>query len=262
MPELEYTRDGNVATILLNRPERKNAFTLNMIDLWRDALVEARRDPEVHVVVVRGQGDAFCAGVDLGRMDAEMGTGPAGHKALLAERVQRIPLAVEDLDKPLLAALTGPAVGAGLDMALMCDMRFAARSARLCESYIRIGLLPGAGGCYYLPRIVGLPKAFEILMSGEFVDAEEALRIGLVNQVHDDDKVLEATYAWAERLAAIPTMNVRMMKRTLQQSARADLRTALDLVSSHMAIVRSEMDSQAALDVHRAAIIGAAEPAA
>jgi enoyl-CoA hydratase/carnithine racemase len=259
MPELEYSRDGAVATILLNRPERKNAFTLNMIDLWRDALIEARRDPEVSVVVVRGQGDAFCAGVDLGLIDAEMGTGPASHKELLSERVQRIPLAVEDLDKPLIASISGPAVGAGLDMALMCDMRFAARSARLCESYIRIGLLPGAGGCYYLPRIVGIAKAFEIFMSGDFIDAEEALRIGLVNQVYDDDRLLEETYAFAERLAKIPSMNVRMMKRTLYQSANADLRTSLDLVSSHMGIVRSEMDSQKALVDAQTAIVG--EPA-
>jgi enoyl-CoA hydratase/carnithine racemase len=261
MAELEYSRDGAVATILLNRPERKNAFTLNMIDLWRDAMIEARRDPEVNVVVLRGQGDAFCAGVDLGKVDAEMGTGPASHKELLAERVQRIPIAVEDLDKPLIAAISGPAVGAGLDMALMCDVRFASRSARLCESYIRIGLLPGAGGCYYLPRIVGFAKAFEIFMSGDFIDAEEALRIGLVNQVHDDEQLLDATYAWAERLAKLPTMNVRMMKRTLYQSAKADLRTSLDLVSSHMGIIRSEMDSKAALVNHQSAIVGAREPA-
>ena len=259
MAELEYSRDGAVATVLLNRPARKNAFTLTMIDLWRDAYLEARRDDQVRVIVVRGEGDAFCAGVDLDALDSEMGNDPVSYKQFLAERVQRIPLAVEDLDKPIIASISGPAVGAGLDMALMCDLRLAASSARLCESYINIGLVPGAGGCYYLPRIVGMAKAFELLITGDFIDAEEAQRIGLVNQVHGDDELLEKTYELAERIARTPALSLRMMKRTLYQSASTDLRTALELASSNMGIIRSDMDSKRALRAAQTAIVGPRE---
>ncbi len=243
MPDLEFTRDGGVATILLNRPERKNAFTLPMIDDWVAALRECRDDPAVHTVVLRGQGEAFCAGVDLGRVSGEMGSEPLEIKEVLRLRVQSIPRLVEELDKPLIAAISGPAVGAGLDMALMCDMRLAGRSARLCESYIRIGFVPGAGGLFYLSRIVGIAKAFEMFMTGDFYDADQALAMGLVNHVYDDDKLLEETYALAERISGAPPASVGMIKRALYQSANTDLRTSLDLVSSHMAVVRSTLDS-------------------
>jgi enoyl-CoA hydratase/carnithine racemase len=245
MGDLEYSSEDGVATILLNRPERKNAFTLPMIDDWADALVAAGEDPEVRVVVLRGQGDAFCSGVDLGRVTGEMGLSPLEQKELLRLRVQRIPRLVEALDKPIIASISGPAVGAGLDMALMCDMRLAARSARLCESYIRVGFVPGAGGVWYLPRLVGIAKAFEIFMTGDFYDAEESLRLGLVNQVYDDDRLLDETYALAGRIAAANPVAVAMIKRALYQSTRTDLQTSLDLVSSHMGVLRSTDASRA-----------------
>jgi enoyl-CoA hydratase/carnithine racemase len=243
MSDLEYSRDGAVATILLNRPERKNAFTLPMIDAWVDALEEARDDPEVNVIVLRGAGDAFCAGVDLGRVTGEMGNDPLEMKELLRLRVQRIPITLLDLDKPIIASISGPAVGAGLDMALMCDMRLAGRFARLCESYIRVGFVPGAGGLWYLPRLVGMAKAFEVFMTGDFYDAKQSLEMGLVNQVYDDDRLLDETYALATRIAAAPRVSVGMIKRALYQSLNIDLRTSLDLVSSHMGIIRSTQDS-------------------
>jgi enoyl-CoA hydratase/carnithine racemase len=251
LPDLEYHRDGPVATILLNRPERKNAFTLPMIDEWVGALEEARDDEEVMVIVLRGAGDAFCSGVDLGRVSGEMGTDPLEMKELLRLRIQRIPVTLSDIDKPIIASINGVAVGAGLDMALMCDMRLAARSARLCESYIRVGFVPGAGGLWYLPRLVGVAKAFEIFMTGDFYEAEECERIGLVNRVYDDDKLLEETYALAERIGAAPRVSVGMIKRALYQSTTTDLRTSLDLASSHMGIIRSTSDSVRAFSTIR-----------
>lgn len=252
MPELEYLKgDDGVATILLNRPGRKNAFTLTMLDLWHDALEDSRTDPSVGAVVLRGEGGAFCSGIDLDALEG-LGTEPIAHKRFLQEQVQRIPRAVEALDKPLIACVSGPAVGAGMDMSLMCDLRFAGRTARFCESYLRVGLVPGAGGCYYLPRIVGLPKALELFMSAEFLDAEEALRIGLVNRVYDEADLLAETYAFAARLAAGPPIATAMLKRTVYQSVDCDLRTALDLVSSHLGVVRSTHDSSESLDSFRA----------
>jgi len=246
MADLEYSVSDHVATILLNRPERKNAFTLEMTDEWAAALRRAEADPQVRAVVVTGAGDAFCAGVDLDVFNGRERT-PLADKEFLTRRVHQVALAAEDLTKPYLAAIGGVAVGAGLDMALMCDLRFAAESARLSEGYINVGLVPGDGGCYYLPRIVGTATALRLLWTGEFVDAPEALRIGLVSGVYPDSELLGAVCGFAAKLAAKPPVAVQLIKRAVREGARHDLRTALDLISSHMAVVTATRDSQEAM---------------
>ncbi len=185
MADLEYTVEDGIGTILLNRPETKNAFTFAMIDEWAAALRSARTDPEVRVVVVTGAGNAFCSGVDLGEFTGDA-TDPLAVKSTLHDRIHRVAYALEDLDKPVIAAVSGVAVGAGMDMALMCDIRLLARSARLSEGYIKVGLVPGDGGCYFLPRLIGMAKALELLWTGDFIDAEEALRLGLASYVYED----------------------------------------------------------------------------
>ncbi|MGW4488297.1 enoyl-CoA hydratase/isomerase family protein [Amycolatopsis sp. NPDC004368] len=245
MADLEYTKSDGIGTILLNRPHRKNAFTHEMIDEWARILVDARTDPDVRVIVLTGAGDAFCSGVDLSSMSGERT--PLQRKTQLSERIHRIPFALEDLDKPVIAGINGVAVGAGMDMALMCDLRIIARSARLSEGYIRVGLVPGDGGCYYLPRLVGQAKALELLLTGDFIDAEEAARLGIANHVVDDDELPAAVHTLARKLADAPPIAVRTIKRAVYQSARSDLRTALDLISSHMAVVTSTQDSVEAL---------------
>lgn len=255
---LEYTVDNGIGTILLNRPHRKNAFTIDMIERWADALRSAHTDDAVRVVVVTGVGDAFCSGIDLDDF-AAAAIGPLAVKSLLADRIHRVAHAVEDLDKPLLAAVNGIAVGAGMDMALMCDVRLMSASARMSEGYIRIGLVPGDGGCYYLPRIVGMGKALELMWTGDFVDGEEAFRLGLANQVYPDGEFRAAWRKFAQRLADQPSLNLRVIKRAAYQSARTDVRTALDLISSHMAVVHSTRDSaeaMAAFREHRPPVFG------
>jgi enoyl-CoA hydratase/carnithine racemase len=249
--DIGWEREGGVGTILLNRPDRRNAFTFEMIEAWAALLQDAQRDEDVAVIVVRGAGEDFCAGADLGGRFAELGTTPLGQKEALREHVQRIPLQLDAMDKPVLAAINGVAYGAGLDMALLCDMRIAGRSARLCESYIRVGLMPGAGAAWLLPRLVGLPKALELLLTGDEIDGEEAARIGLVNHVVDDDAVVPRTYELAERLAAGPPVATRMLKRLVRQSAGTDLRTALELASSQLAVIRTTDDSAEALTAFR-----------
>jgi enoyl-CoA hydratase/carnithine racemase len=246
---LEYVIDSGVGTIRLNRPARKNAFTEPMIDEWARILVEARTDPEVNVIVVTGAPGAFCSGADLSGFAEEQT--PLSQKTALTDRIHRIPLALQDLDKPVIAAVNGAAVGAGMDMALMCDIRLAAHSARFTEGYIKVGLVPGDGGCYFLPRTVGVAKALELLWTGDVIDADEALRLGLVNHVYDDETFQQQAFEFARRLAAGPQVNIRMIKRATYQSANADLRTALDLISSHMAVVRSTHDSQEAMTAFR-----------
>jgi enoyl-CoA hydratase/carnithine racemase len=247
---LRYEVAGGVATITLDRPARKNAFTLAMVDAWADALREAARDDAVRAVVVTGAGDAFCSGVDLSAL-AEVEDTPLGRKRMLMDRVHQVALALADLDKPVLAAMRGVAVGAGLDMALLCDMRLAGRSVRLSEGYITVGLVPGDGGAWLLPRLVGPAKAMELLMTGDVVGADEALRLGLVNQVHDDDVVLERTWELAGRLAAAPPVQIAMIKRLVRSSAQTDLRTHFDLVSSHFGVVSSLEDSAEAVAAFR-----------
>ncbi|RJO75118.1 enoyl-CoA hydratase [Nocardia panacis] len=250
MADLEYTVEDGIGTILLNRPHMKNAFTFEMIDQWAEALHSARTDPDVRVVVVTGAGDAFCSGVDLDEFNAKI-TQPYDLKSLLHERIHRVAYALEDLDKPMIAAVNGTAVGAGMDMALMCDIRLVAASATWSEGYIRVGLVPGDGGCYYLPRLVGMAKALELLWTGDFLDAEEAARIGIADHIYPDAEFRAASTEFARRIAAQPPINVRMIKRAAYQSARADVRTALDLISSHMGVVFSTRDSAEAMTAFR-----------
>ena len=240
---LYEVRDG-IATITLNRPEQRNAFNEEMLDLWVEALRDAGRNDAVQAVVVTGAGTAFCSGGDVGTMATRGSLTALEQKNTLWENIHRVPLALEALDKPVIAALNGPAVGAGLDMALMCDLRFAAAGTRFSEGYVKVGLVPGDGGAYYLPRLVGTAKALELLWTGDFVDAEEALRIGMVNRVYPADRLLAETYEFAARLAAGPAVAIRMTKRAVYQGLRMDLRTHLDLISSHMSIIRQTADHQ------------------
>lgn len=252
MSDLEHELADGILTIRLNRPQQKNAFTFSMVETWADVLLQAGRDDEVRVVVLRGTGDAFCSGVDLGNIsNADSTLTPLQRKSQLHDQIHRVARALEQLDKPVIAALNGVAVGAGLDMALMCDLRIATRSARFSEGYVRVGLVPGDGGAWYLPRLVGTSKAMELLLTGDFVDAEEAHRIGLVNKVVDDDVFEDEVARWASHIAAQAPVTVRTIKRLVTQSERLDLRTALDLVSSHFAVIAATDDAAEALAAFR-----------
>ncbi|MDP9820787.1 enoyl-CoA hydratase/isomerase family protein [Nocardioides massiliensis] len=241
MSDLAYATGDRIATITLNRPDKKNAFTLDMVDAWAAALREAARDDSVRAVVVAGAGDSFCAGVDLAAL-AEVDDTPMGRKSMLTDRVHQVAIALADLDKPVIAAMRGAAVGAGLDMALLCDMRVAGRSIRLIEGYIKVGLVPGDGGAWLLPRLVGTAKAMELLMTGDAVGAEEALRLGLVNHVYADETVLDEAMALAGRIAAAPPIQISMIKRLVRSAESIDLRTHYDMVSSHFGIVSALED--------------------
>ena len=170
-PHVLYEVEDHVATITLNRPEARNAFTPEMIRLWRESYERARADDEVRVVVVTGRGDTFCSGGNLRDM-ADGKLVAWDMKRFLRDGVHRVALALRDLDKPVLAAINGAAMGAGLDMALMCDLRVCSDRAKLAETYILFGLVPGDGGAYFLPRLVGLAKALELLLTGDPVTPE------------------------------------------------------------------------------------------
>jgi enoyl-CoA hydratase/carnithine racemase len=253
--EILFTIADHIGVITLNRPDQKNAFTVEMVDAWSRIVREAATDDSVRVLVVTGAGDAFCAGADTKKMAADAddeakraaGRAPIASRRYLDEHIHQVAYALERFDKPVIAAVNGAAIGAGMDMALMCDLRIAGRSARFAEAYMRAGLVPGNGGCYFLPRLVGLPRALELLLTGDFIDGEEAARIGLVNRVVDDSDVLADAMVLAARLAASPPIAIQLTKRAVYESLHLDLRTSLDLIASHTAVVRATEDSLEAL---------------
>jgi enoyl-CoA hydratase/carnithine racemase len=245
--QLRFDIHERVATLTLNRPQKLNAFTQEMIDAWADALTECRDNDAIHVIVVTGAGRAFCAGGDLVEMHQRIEETPFQQKDFIWNHVHRVATTLELIDKPVLAAVNGTANGAGMDMALMCDLRFAAESARFAEGYVKLGLVPGDGGAWFLPRLAGTAKALELLWTGDTLTAQEALDLGIVNRVIPDAELLDETYAFAQRLANSPAMAVRAIKRLVYQGQRSDLRTHLDAASSLMGITGSSHDHREAI---------------
>jgi enoyl-CoA hydratase/carnithine racemase len=240
--------EHGVATITLNRPERRNAFNVEMIDRWHERLKSALADPKVLVIVLTGAGKAFCAGGDLDEVIKFRTQDSLARKNFLWEHVHKIAFALERADKPVIAAVNGVASGAGCDMALMCDLRIVARSAVFSESYIRLGLIAGDAGTYFLPRLIGSVRALELFWTGREVRSDEAERIGLVNRVVDDADLLPATYQLARQIASQSPQAVRLFKRAVYQSQTLPLATHLDMVSSHMAVLEDTAEHHAALD--------------
>ena len=202
MADLLFEVKDHIATITLNRPEAYNAFSEEMITEWIKALETVRDQDDIRVVIVKGNGKSFCAGGDIKAMQAGEGffkseedissTGLA-RKNSLWKKIQRIPLLLEEIDKPVIAQVHGFAMGAGLDMALMCDIRIAAKSTKISESYINVGIVPGDGGAYYLPKLIGLDKALDMFWTARVLTADEAKDLGVVTFVVEDEE-LDALY--------------------------------------------------------------------
>jgi enoyl-CoA hydratase/carnithine racemase len=244
-PPVLYQTERHIGIITLNRPEVKNAFSPEMITLWHQFLEEAREDNNIRVIIVTGKGDTFCSGGDVRDM-VEGKLRSWDMKKFLWEGVHRIILLLEDLDKPIIAAINGAAMGAGMDMAIMCDLRICSDKAKLAESYIRMGVVPGSGGAYFLPRLVGIAKALELLFTGDVLSPQEALKIGLVNQVVPHDRLMEETLILAERIASKPPLAIRMVKRAVYQSQISTLRSHLDYISSQDALLSETQDHREA----------------
>lgn len=243
-----YRVEEHIATITLNRPDKRNAFNAEMFDACRAAFERADRDEAVRVIVLTGAGQNFCAGGDVSDMGREIM--PVAQKALL-DKMQSIPRLVARIDKPVIAMINGDAVGGGLDVALMCDVRIASEKARLSEAYVRLGLVPGDGGAYFLPRLVGITKALELLLTGDFIDAREAERIGMVTRTVAPEQLAEQTYKLARRMASNPPLAVQMTKRLVYQSVLTDLGTALDLVSTRVVLAQQTADHKEAIAAFR-----------
>lgn len=246
MSDLLFEIENGIATITLNRPEVLNAFSGEMIDLWIKALETVRDSEDIRVLVVQGNGRGFCSGGDIKEMISGRGFYKSNEdristglkrKNSLWKKVQRVPLLLQEIDQPVIAKVHGIAFGAGLDMALMCDIRIVGESAKLSESYVKVGLVPGDGAAYFLPRLVGTDQALHMLWTGEAFGAKEAKEMGLVTFVVPDDELDEYVGNYAQQLASGPQQAMRMTKRAVYQSKDMPLRSSLDFISSKMGLV-------------------------
>jgi 2-(1,2-epoxy-1,2-dihydrophenyl)acetyl-CoA isomerase len=222
-------KSDSVMTIALNRPDKLNSFNGVLHEEILDALNEAAGDEEVRCIILRGEGKGFSAGADLS--EVVEGDGNPGGPDLgeyLRRTYGRLITRIVGIEKPIVAALHGPVYGAGMGLALACDLRIAADSAKFSVAFIKIGLIPDAGVTFFLPRIVGLGRAMQMSMLGEALNAEEAHRVGLVNKVVPDESLEEETAALAGQLAGLPTLALGRIKQTLHNSFEADLAAALE----------------------------------
>lgn len=240
--DLLFDVTDHVAVLTLNRPDALNAFTPDMLCGFVDRLAEAQARDDVGVLLVTGSGRGFCSGGDVKRMGEGADNSVATTKDSLWNRTQMVAKRMVEFDKPAIAAINGVAAGGGLDIALCCDIRVAAESARMAETYARIGLLPGAGGAWHLPRIVGKAKALEMFWTCDFVEATEAQELGLVSHVWPDAEFMDRALEFAGKIARGAPLSNRFIKRTLNQGLDTDLWTHLDQISSHIAVVRSSED--------------------
>jgi 2-(1,2-epoxy-1,2-dihydrophenyl)acetyl-CoA isomerase len=224
MAEVETSRDGGVLTITLNRPDVLNAFTADVHHGLVRAFKEAARDPEVRALVVTGAGRGFCVGQDLNEFGEAAGDIAARLRATYHPTVQ----ALRELEKPVLAAVNGPAAGAGLSFACACDLRIAAESATFVPAFINIGLVPDMGGTYFVGRLLGPARAFEWMTSGRRLGAQEALDWGLVSEVVPDEELTARAATRAAELAAMPTRGIGLSKRLFDRAERATLEELLE----------------------------------
>ncbi|CAM2755275.1 MULTISPECIES: crotonase/enoyl-CoA hydratase family protein [Pseudomonas] len=250
-PFLQIEREGGIVTVRMNHPDTRNALTTReQIQEFVDLCAELRRDMSVRVMVLTGNGSAFCAGGNVKDMHERGGIfagSPYELRNTYRDGIQRIPLAIYELDIPVIAAVNGPAMGAGLDLACMCDIRLAAPKAIFAESFVRLGIVPGDGGAWLLPRIIGIPKASLMAFTGDAIDAAKALEWGLVEQVCTHETLQSEAQALARRIASNPGHALRLCKRLLREGQHMRLDSLLELSAAYQALAHHTEDHQEAV---------------
>lgn len=244
---LKVTIQGPVAVVTLNRPETRNAISTKEDCEEFEAVCESLgANPSVSVVILTGSGVAFSSGGDLKKMRDRSGFAPG--KTPIETRnsyrkaIQRIPLALHRLEIPTIAAVNGPAMGAGLDLACMCDMRVSSDRALYAESFVKVGIVPGDGGAWFLPRVVGLSKAMEMSFTGDSLTADQALACGLVSRVVPHDSLMDEALALAGRIAVNPVQALRLTKRLIREGQHMQLASLLELSAAFQAIAHETSD--------------------
>ena len=243
--ELIYEVSDRVATITLNRPQRLNALTPTMREEMLAAFTGADADPDVGAIVLTGAGRGFCSGGDVKAMQERYDDKSANP---IDERIapvrDRVVIAMQESSKPVIAAVNGPAAGAGFSMALAADIRVASSSARFGMTFARRGLHPDWGGTYFLPRIVGVARACELIWSGRMMDADEAMRLGIVSELTAPEDLLSTVHDMARTFAAGPPIAIRLAKRSIYNGLNSELRDALSFETFAQNICSATQDAK------------------
>ena len=247
---LLYEQTGHIVTLTLNDPARRNPLTGNsIVDEMLAAIQRIEADDSVRAVILTGAGTAFSAGGDIKTMQQQSSGEVDGMRIRRDYRggIQRLPLALFNLEVPVIAAINGAAIGAGLDLACMCDLRIASEHAKFAESFVKLGIVAGDGGAWLLPRTIGLARASEMSFTGETIDAARALEWNLVSRVVPADQLMPAAHALADRIAANPPHAVRMTKRLIRESLHSRLDTVLELSAVFQALSHQTADHREAV---------------
>ena len=240
--------DQGIATVTIDGAKSMNIIGSPEILALTDTLARLRDEPALRVLVLRGRDDrAFIGGADIAEMAA---LAPPTAEAFIT-RLKDLCEAVRHFPVPVIARLAGWCLGGGLEVAMACDLRLASQSARFAETYAKIGLLPGGGGAWFLPHLVGKAWALELLLAADFIDADTALRIGLVNHIYPDEQLLSQARALAHRMAHMPPLSVRLIKREVNHALNGDMAASFDLISSHIAIAKGGPDHAEAISAFR-----------
>lgn len=242
-------KNGHIAVLTLNRPNKLNAINQPMVAELIEAFRDVAQDDDVRVLVMTGAGHAFCAGHDMGE-----GKGPAisGHSGTVAQdrqtvrRGQRVVTVLREIDKPVIAMVNGVAVGGGFDLALACDIRLGSENTRL-RAYTHIGLIPTLAAAWLMPRIIGLSKSAEVLFTGDFIEAKDALRMGLLDRLVSAQDLEKETMGLAHKIAKSPPVAVRLAKDLLYRGLEASFETYLAMAASNSAIAGSSDDHKEAV---------------
>ena len=251
-PFLLIERRGGVVVARMNRPATRNALSEpQQMQEFVDLCAALRRDRDAKVLVLTGNGPAFCAGGNVKDMRSRGGIfagNPFELRNSYRDGIQRIPLALYELDLPVIAAVNGAAIGAGLDLACMCDIRIAADTAVFAESFVKLGIVPGDGGAWLLPRVIGLPKASLMAFTGDSIDAAKALDWGLIAQAVPAAALDTEALALADRIAANPAHALRLTKRLLREGQHMRLDSLLELSAAYQALAHHTDDHGEAVE--------------
>ncbi|HVR49798.1 MAG TPA: crotonase/enoyl-CoA hydratase family protein [Pseudorhodoferax sp.] len=250
MSFLTTERDGAILILTMNQPETRNALTGNTaVDEFVQACDAIRRDTSVRAVIITGTGPVFSSGGNVKDMQRFFGDAlsPEVIREEYRNGIQRIPKALYNLDVPTICAVNGPAIGAGLDLTCMCDIRIASENASFAESFVKVGIVPGDGGAWLLPRAVGMSKAAEMAFTGEALSAQQALACGLVSRVVPAEALMAEARALAAKIAANPGGVLRMTKRLLREGQGSTLESLLEMSAGYQAIAHKTADHEEAV---------------
>ena len=250
--EISFEQRGTIAVLTLNRPEVRNTITEPaMIEEILEALLRVQADEALSVMILTGAGSAFSAGGNVKDMYNKQGMfagDPDQIRNNYRQGIQQIPLAFQRLDVPTIAAVNGPAIGAGCDLTCMCDIRLASDKARFGETFASVGLIPGDGGAYFLPRVIGYAKALELAFTCRVIDAAEALRIGLVSEVVPHERLLERSLEMAAEIARQPARILRLAKRLFSLTQGKSLEETLEISAAFQALCHHSPEHMQALE--------------